>query len=80
MRGRLADSLVTFTPISKDGNLFYYNIKQNLIILNGELTFNGKEYNLNEFTVSSDSGRGVWPLKSGWVWRMQMEKPLKETL
>ena len=67
-RNQSADSLVTLTPISEDLTLFYYNLKQNLFVPNGTLNFNNKDYNLSDFLITYDSGRGVWPLKSGWFW------------
>ena len=63
-----ADSISTLTPISEDRSLFYYNLKQNGINLKGNFNFNDKEYNLENFIATYDSGRGVWPVKSGWIW------------
>jgi hypothetical protein len=68
LRDNDADSLVTLTPISDDGSLFYFNTKQNTIVPTGSLVLNNKKYNLSDFLVSYDSGRGVWPFKSGWIW------------
>ena len=63
-----AESMVSMTPMSEDGSLFYYNIKRNSILVKGTLNFNNKNYDLSEFSVTYDAGRGVWPIKSGWLW------------
>ncbi len=62
------DSIVTSTPISQDKSLFYYNVKSYGMSQSGKLVINGKKYNLSEVSISYDSGRGVWPLSSGWLW------------
>jgi len=64
-----SEALTLFTPISEDGTSFYYNIKQNNFIPNGDIRAN--YHNLGytiPFQVTYDHGRGVWPLKSGWSW------------
>jgi len=62
------DSMVTSTPIIEDASLFYFNIKTYGMLQSGRLTINGKKYDLSEVTVAYDSGRGAWPLASGWLW------------
>jgi len=62
--------IVTLNPISKDSTLFYYNekyyclkpMKQSLVEINS------KQIPIGSFYFGHDSGRGVWPLKSGWFW------------
>ncbi len=62
------DSIVTSTPICEDKTLFYFNVKSYGLQQSGKLVINGKKYDLSEVTVSYDSGRGAWPLFSGWLW------------
>lgn len=62
------DSMVTSTPITEDKSLFYFNIKTYGLQQSGRLVINGKKYDLSEVTVVYDSGRGAWPLFSGWFW------------
>lgn len=62
------DSMVTSTPINEDKSLFYYNIKSYGMLQSGKLVINGKKYDLSEVTIAYDSGRGAWPLFSGWLW------------
>jgi len=63
-----SESLTLFNPISEDSTLFYYNIKQNLFRIKGSLKINSELIDTNNYFGSYDSGRGVWPLKSGWFW------------
>jgi hypothetical protein len=63
-----ADSMVTMTPINENGSLFYYNLKQNIFVPTGSFSLNGKTIDLNGAFVTYDSGRGAWPIKSGWIW------------
>lgn len=63
-----SDNLVTLTPISKDSSLFYYNSKRYLLPASGKIVVNGKSYSGGNFYLANDSGRGVWPVRSGWKW------------
>lgn len=62
------DSIVTTTPISQDTSLFYHNTKTYGLHQSGRIDINGKKYNLDDIQIIYDSGRGVWPLYSGWLW------------
>jgi hypothetical protein len=70
LRGKDFDSMVSLTPISEDSTLFYYNIKKYNIPIEGDGTIkiNGETISSKDVLVVYDSGRGVWPVKSGWVW------------
>jgi hypothetical protein len=72
----LTENLVTLNPISKDSTLFYYNNKRYLIPANGKIVVNGKTHS-GKFFITSDSGRGVWPLRSGWIWASATGKTKK---
>jgi hypothetical protein len=63
-----SDNLVTLTPISYDTTLFYYNSKRYLLPARGKIVVNGKTYSGDKFYIANDSGRGVWPVRSGWKW------------
>lgn len=61
--------IVTLNPISKDSTLFYYNEKYYCLKpLKSHIEINNKVYPSGSFYFGHDSGRGVWPLKSGWFW------------
>jgi hypothetical protein len=62
------DSMVTLTPISQDSTVFYWNIKTYTIKAKGKILINGKSYNADDLLLAYDSGRGAWPLQSGWIW------------
>lgn len=62
------ESLVTLTPISKDSSLWYWNTKTYTIKAKGKIKINNKEYNSEDLYLAYDTGRGVWPLLSGWIW------------
>jgi hypothetical protein len=62
------ESMVTFTPISEDASLFYFNIKTYLIRATGKISINNRAYSSSGLFITNDSGRGVWPISSGWVW------------
>lgn len=64
----LTENLVTLSPMSEDSTLFYYNSKRYLIPANGRIVINGKSYSGSKFYLTNDSGRGVWPMRSGWKW------------
>lgn len=62
------DSIVTTTPINEDATLFYHNVKSYGMSQTGKITINNKNYNLKDCTITYDSGRGAWPISSGWLW------------
>jgi hypothetical protein len=62
------DSLTTLTPISDDSTLFYFNMKMNTILASGNIEINGKKYDAKDLIITHDSGKGVWPVNSGWFW------------
>jgi hypothetical protein len=62
------ESLVTLTPISNDSSLWYWNTKTYTIKAKGKIKINNKEYNSDDLYLAYDTGRGVWPLLSGWIW------------
>lgn len=62
------ESLVSLTPISADSTLFYYNTKMCTIPVTGTIKINGTAYKASDMIVTMDSGRGVWPVRSGWIW------------
>jgi hypothetical protein len=62
------ESMVTLTPISKDASLFYFNIKTYTIRATGKISINNQTYSSSDLFITNDSGRGVWPISSGWVW------------
>jgi len=63
-----SDSYVGFVPINEDSSLFFHTTKTNLLLPKGKIQINNKEYNTADFMACYDSGRGVWPIRSGWVW------------
>ena len=64
------DSIVTLNPISEDSTSFYFNEKTYSLKADNKsfISINDKNYPANEFYFGHDAGRGVWPIKSGWVW------------
>jgi hypothetical protein len=62
------DSIVTTTPINEDTTLFYHNVKSYGMSQTGKIKINDKSYNLKDCTIAYDSGRGAWPVASGWLW------------
>jgi hypothetical protein len=69
IQGADYDSIVTLNPIIEDSTLFYYNIKTYLLKAVGtHITINGKKYDAKDIIITYDSGRGAWPIRSGWVW------------
>lgn len=68
IKGKDHDSLVTLNPISADTTLFYYNQKINTLQATGTVKINNKTYDASELLITYDTGRGVFPVRSGWVW------------
>jgi hypothetical protein len=62
------DSITTFNPISEDSTLFYFNMKMNTILASGSVEINGKTYDAKDLIITHDSGKGAWPINSGWFW------------
>merc|ERR1711957_1009907 len=62
------DSIVTTTPINEDATLFHHSVKSYGMSQSGKIKINEKSYNLKDCTISYDSGRGAWPVASGWLW------------
>jgi hypothetical protein len=62
------DSITTLTSISEDSTLFYFNTKMNNILATGVIEVNGKQYNTKDLIITHDSGKGAWPVNSGWFW------------
>jgi hypothetical protein len=68
INGKGFDNFVSLNPISDDSTLFYYNTKINTLTAKGTIKVNGKDYNASDLLITHDSGRGVWPMRSGWLW------------
>lgn len=66
LNGKDKDSFVNLTPISEDRSLFYYNVKSYCLNSQGNSKINGLD--TGEILFTHDAGRGVWPIKSGWIW------------
>lgn len=66
LNGKDKDSFVNLTPMSEDRSLFYYNVKSYCLNTQGEGKVNNKD--IGEVIFTHDAGRGVWPVKSGWIW------------
>lgn len=62
------DTITTLTPISEDTTKFYFNTKRYNLKAQGILKINEQEIDCKEAIFSMDSGRGAWPVKSGWQW------------
>lgn len=69
-------SMVLMVPISNDSTLFYYNEKSYCLLkdniynsnVNNSISINLVEYSTKNLHFGFDHGRGVWPVKSGWLW------------
>ena len=62
------EGLISYTPMSPSGNLFFFSRKQYGFKVNGSLNYKGKSYKLENTAGMMDWGRGVWPYHSYWVW------------
>lgn len=63
------DAMCYVMPFKR--KLFYYNFKRFFTDLQGSISVNGKQYEIDEKThCLIDSGRGCWPYRHSWLWGM----------
>jgi len=63
-----ADSIVSISPINMKKNYFVVSSKTNLMVPKGIMILNGIKLNGEDFLVTYNSNKGVFPVKNKMVW------------
>ncbi|CAG9331277.1 unnamed protein product [Blepharisma stoltei] len=68
VKGKHQEGMVYLGPMNDDGSKFFYSHKQYNYLVDGYLTYNGKNHLFSKQLGVMDWGRGIWPYHSRWIW------------